>query len=230
MESVTATQPTSLGELLAQRHSSRAFLDKPVPDDVLESIFRRAQLSPSSCNSQPWHVYLTKDAGTRRLAAALSEHVLSSEGPEPDIDLNPKFLGVHLDRKRACGMALYASLGIERTDYAARQAQMHKNFTFFGAPHALIVTSEKLLGPAAILDTGGYVATLSLLAQQHGIGSVLQGAVSLYASFLHTYFGIPDSEAVVASIALGYEDNEHPVNLFRTERAGITEVVRTFDH
>src|SRR6202171_6810492 len=41
-------------ELIRERWSPRAFADKPVPHDVLRSIFEAARWAPSSSNEQPW--------------------------------------------------------------------------------------------------------------------------------------------------------------------------------
>jgi nitroreductase len=49
-------------ELIRERWSPRAFLDKSVPPEILRSLFEAARWAPSSNNEQPW-VYLvtTKD-------------------------------------------------------------------------------------------------------------------------------------------------------------------------
>jgi nitroreductase len=44
----------SIHELLRNRWSPRAFSDKPVPPDVLRSLFEAARWAPSSSNEQPW--------------------------------------------------------------------------------------------------------------------------------------------------------------------------------
>jgi nitroreductase len=41
-------------EVLQQRWSPRAFSGKPVPPDVLRSLFEAARWAPSSANEQPW--------------------------------------------------------------------------------------------------------------------------------------------------------------------------------
>jgi nitroreductase len=41
-------------ELIRERWSPRAFTDKPIPQDVLRSIFEAARWAPSSNNEQPW--------------------------------------------------------------------------------------------------------------------------------------------------------------------------------
>jgi len=49
-------------ELIRERWSPRAFADKPVPKDVLRSIFEAARWAPSSFNEQPWaYIVATKD-------------------------------------------------------------------------------------------------------------------------------------------------------------------------
>lgn len=49
-------------ELIRERWSPRAFADKPVPKDVLRSIFEAARWAPSSNNEQPWaYVVATRE-------------------------------------------------------------------------------------------------------------------------------------------------------------------------
>jgi nitroreductase len=49
-------------DLIRERWSPRAFADKPVPHDVLRSIFEAARWAPSSNNEQPWaYIVATKD-------------------------------------------------------------------------------------------------------------------------------------------------------------------------
>jgi nitroreductase len=49
-------------ELIRERWSPRAFADKPVPQNVLRSIFEAARWAPSSYNEQPWaYLVATRD-------------------------------------------------------------------------------------------------------------------------------------------------------------------------
>jgi len=41
---------------LAERKSTRAFLDKEVPIDVINTIIEQAKTAPSGANTQPWQV------------------------------------------------------------------------------------------------------------------------------------------------------------------------------
>jgi nitroreductase len=49
-------------ELIKNRWSPRAFSEKPVPKEVLQSLFEAARWAPSSNNEQPWaFIVATKD-------------------------------------------------------------------------------------------------------------------------------------------------------------------------
>ena len=49
-------------ELIRNRWSPRAFADKPIPEDVLRSLFEAARWAPSSNNEQPWaYLIASKD-------------------------------------------------------------------------------------------------------------------------------------------------------------------------
>ena len=41
-------------DLIRERWSPRAFSDKPIPPDILRSLFEAARWAPSSNNEQPW--------------------------------------------------------------------------------------------------------------------------------------------------------------------------------
>ncbi len=44
-----------------RRHSKRAFLDKPVPEDALLRILEAARWAPSPNNNQPWRFVVVRD-------------------------------------------------------------------------------------------------------------------------------------------------------------------------
>ncbi|HXL23089.1 MAG TPA: nitroreductase family protein [Candidatus Dormibacteraeota bacterium] len=49
-----ALTDSPIHDLISRRWSPRAFSDKPVPSDVLRSLFEAARWAPSSNNQQPW--------------------------------------------------------------------------------------------------------------------------------------------------------------------------------
>ncbi|HUL34580.1 MAG TPA: nitroreductase family protein [Candidatus Eisenbacteria bacterium] len=66
----------SIHDLLQQRWSPRAFSGKPIPHDILRSLFEAARWAPSSSNEQPWVFLVTtkEDAeGHARMLSTLVE-------------------------------------------------------------------------------------------------------------------------------------------------------------
>lgn len=148
----------------------------------------------------------------------------STTTPSSDIPPPTDYPGSFGDRRREAGYALYASVGIERTDSEARRLQFEENFRLFGAPHALVVSVASTLGPYALVDTGGYVSHLMLSSMNHGVGSIALGSLAMYAPTVRSVVDIPEGHDIVCVVCLGYPDDSAPVNSFRTSRADIHDV------
>ncbi len=57
-----AVTDVALHDLIRNRWSPRAFAERPVPPEVLRSLFEAARWAPSSNNEQPWaYLVATKD-------------------------------------------------------------------------------------------------------------------------------------------------------------------------
>ena len=48
-------------DVIHTRRSIRKYLDKPVPEDMIETILRAAMAAPSAGNQQPWHFVVITD-------------------------------------------------------------------------------------------------------------------------------------------------------------------------
>lgn len=215
----------TLGRILDDRYSCRAFRPEPVPEETIERILRMAQRTASWCNSQAWQVDLVSGPATAAFGKALTDHVMTND-MRSDLPAPERYEGVYGDRRRASGYGLYSALGIERTDHDARMRQMLENYRFFGAPHVAVITSDAGLGTYGAVDCGGYVATFLAAATSLGVATCAQAAIALYSDGVRRHLGLPDDRLVVCGIAFGYADEEHPANSFRTDRAELTDVVR----
>ena len=51
-----------VSQAVAQRRSVRAFLDKPVSDELLRQLLEKAGRAPSGGNLQPWRVFVINGA------------------------------------------------------------------------------------------------------------------------------------------------------------------------
>ena len=112
-----------------------------------------------------------------------------------------------------------------RDDKLARGAQALLNYTFFGAPHVAVITTDRDQGTYGAIDCGGYVATLTHAATSLGLGSIAQAAIAMYSDKVRDFLDLPEDRLVVCAVSLGYADPEHPANRFRTSRAEVGDVV-----
>lgn len=211
--------------LLHSRHSCRAFQPEALPRAIVERILSIAQRTPSWCNTQPWEVSIVSGAPLEELRHRYSEKARAGERA-PDLVFPIEYRCKYLDRRRACGAALYASLGIPREDKDGAREQLLQNFTFFGAPHLAVVTTDPDLGDYGAIDCGAYISMFLLAAESLGVASVPQAAVATNSVFMREFLSIPARRKVVAGISFGWERKGHPANGFRTERASIDDVVR----
>ncbi|QGX98861.1 nitroreductase [Roseovarius faecimaris] len=218
-----ASDIDTLTRLMSARYSCRAYRPDPVPEEVVQQIIATAGRAPSWCNAQPWKVTVTRGTETRRFRDALEKGIASGP-PAPDFDWPSSYSGAYQDRRRTCGFQLYDALDIARDDKAARNAQMMQNFSFFGAPHVALISTEAELGPYGAVDCGGFVTAFMLAATALGVASIAQASVAAYAPAIRAHFDLPETRRIVCAISFGYADEAHPANSFRTDRADLSDI------
>ena len=216
---------SSVEDALRTRFSCRRFLPEPVPRATVERVLRTAQMTPSWCNTQPWQIVLVSGDQADRLREKLTTHARSGAPANPDFAFPPRYEGIYRDRRKVCGVQLYQSLGIGKEDRAGAAEQALENFSFFGAPHLMLITTPENLGVYGAIDCGLYVSSFILAAREHGIDSIAQAALASYPDVLREHFGLPAERKLVCGLSFGYADQNHPVNAYRTERAELADVV-----
>lgn len=219
----------TLQGLLERRYSCRAFRSDPLPHETIERIAAVAQRTASWCNAQPWQVTITRGAATERLRAALLAAAQAQRPATPDFDWPASYPGVHGERRRACGFALYEAVGVARGDRVASARQALENFRLFGAPHVAIITTEAALGVYGAIDCGAYVGYFVLAARALGVASIAQAALASWPDVVRDTLGLPPQRLVVCGISFGFEDAAHPANSFRTGRAALSEALQWRD-
>lgn len=219
----------TLTNILQNRFSARAFIDKPVDEKLLKSIFTLAQQSPSSCNIQPWQTYVVSGKKKDELKALLVAELMKGNPTNPEFNWQAKYEGVYRERQFGSANALYNALNIAREDKQGRQLAMVRNWQFFDAPHAAFFTIEKSLNTVmAAVDTGIYAQTLSLLLAEHGIASCMQGALGQFPAPVKKLLNIPDQFGILFGMSFGYADENAGVNKRLTDREDISDTVTFF--
>lgn len=242
-DTATAEKHLSVDAALKARRSIRDFDSTPVPEATMEEILAAALHAPSWGNVQPYRVAVASGALAQEISTdlmALYRHAMAFRNagflerlkmlkdgiPRPDGDFNTIMTyPPELDaRYKATGKGLYELLGIKRGDRAARDKQMGKNFSFFGAPTVLFVFCSDDLGAYAALDTGAFIQSLALAAHTRGLGTCAQAALATWAKPVKKRFDIPQGYKLICGVALGYP-TDAPVNAYAPNRRTLDELL-----
>ncbi|MDA1369983.1 MAG: nitroreductase [Proteobacteria bacterium] len=225
-ESAVTDPDMSLIDAVQARRSVRGFLDKEVPQEVLNRIFEIAQQAPSNCNVQPWKVYVASGELKERLKKQMSENTASGVKPNPDYDYRGDFENEYRIRQVECAVALYSKMGIERGDKEGRMRAVLRNFEFFDAPYIAFVGMDPKFGIPVALDVGMWAQTLMLTMVAFGLQSCPMGTMRNYPDLVREAFDIEDGTKILFGISFGYEDSSVPANETRTTRDAITANVK----
>src|SRR3954452_7345372 len=208
----------------APQYSCRAFLRTPIAEATVREILDRAARAPSGGNVQPWRVHAI--AGERlenlknQLRPRFANELPHGEGAEYEVyprDLKEPYY----TRRSRVGSQLYASIGIPREDRPARYRQFSRNYLLYDAPVGLFVSLDRQMGPPQWSDAGGFVQTIMLLARAHGLHSCAQEAWTSWHKTVSAFLQLPSEHILFCGIALGFAEEEAPINRWRSERAGV---------
>jgi nitroreductase len=216
-------------QVITTRYSCRKFRSDPVPRATIERILELSQQTASWCNTQPWQLIVISGAAIERFRGALLECAKAGREHQSDFPYPRRYEGVYRDRRKVCGIQLYQSVGIGKDDRAASAEQGLENFRLFGAPHVALITTEDDLGFYGGVDCGLYVNSFMLAARNFGVDTIAQAALATHADFIREYFQLPVPRKFICGIAFGYSEVAHPVNAYRTARAGLADVVQFID-
>jgi nitroreductase len=210
----------NVSEAVRTRRSVRAFVDRPVPGELLREALSLAARAPSGGNLQPWRLFVLGGEPLADLKARMRRRL--SEGPtgEPvDYDIYPADLKEPYRSERyAVGEQLYALLGIPREDKIGRVRQFQRNFEFFGAPAALFCYVDRCMGRPQWSDLGMYLQTLMLLLRERGLDSCPQECWSIYPQTIAGFIEPPPEWMLFCGLSIGYADPQAPVNHLDSRR------------
>ncbi len=217
-------------QAIVGRYSCRAYLDRPVPRELLKKILDTARWSPSGANIQPWQVAVVQGETKARLSEALIAAFDSGARPGPDYSYYPReWVEPYKSRRFECGMALYRALEIDRDDKARRLEIWKENYRFFGAPVALFFFIDRVMGQGAWLDMGMFIQNLMLAARDQGLETCPQASVADYPEVVRQVLGVANDKLLLCGLSLGYPDPGHPVNNYRTDREPVESFTTWFD-
>jgi len=224
-ESLIVDPSPTVSQAIATRRSIRQFLGRPVEESVVREILERASRAASGGNLQPWKVSVlageVRDEFVRTVAERMKE---TPFGEGPEYEIYPRDLeNPYRTRRGKVAGDMYALVGIERDDHAARAKQMALNFSFFGAPVGMFISIDRKMGPPQFADLGIFLQNIMLLARERGLHTCPQEAWALWGKSIREFTGIPEEDLMFCGVALGYADPDAAVNQLYSDRAPLEE-------
>lgn len=217
-------------DLIATRHSKRAYLTQTVPRSLVETVLTAAANAPSSKNTQPWGVTVITGTTLTELSQAMCEKFDQGITESPDYLYMPEpWPPGFKERARDVGYRLFELKGIERHNREQRLAHDRENFVFFGAPLLLIFHLHRSAERGMFLDMGMFMENVMLGLLAHGVASCPQFSLTSYSQTIREQLHLGEDRLVVAGLAAGYPDPTAPVNTFIPERLPLNEFTRWYD-
>ena len=207
--------------LVRTRRSVRGYKKDPVPKEIIQEIIDIAKGAPSSMNTQPWNLYVVTGEPLDKIRQGNTERMLAGVKPQRDFPTKEAYEGIHRERQVEIAKQLFAAMGIAREDKEMRQDWVMRGFRQFDAPVSIVLTYDKILEPAAIgqFDLGAISYGICLAAWERGLGTVINGQGVMQTPVVREHAGIPDSQAILTCIAMGYPDDDFSANQVKSHRA-----------
>lgn len=211
----------TIHDALTNRRSVRKFIDRAVPADVIRKIAKDAQWTPSWANAQPWKLYVATWDTAREI-----RHAYQSGSLPSGTDL-PSFRGEHWGIREQQNMGHWGQQLREflRSDaYQFGEGQQN----LFNAPTIAVITISKDAPVWEILDAGAFEQNLLLSAYNQGVDTIVAVAFVAHANYLHKKLNIPDDEAIIMGIGMGYRSDDR-INKFKSDRVPLEDILTIKD-
>jgi len=216
-------------EALKQRKSVRAYLDKSVEDEKIQTILDAARHSPSGTNTQPWQVAVVTGETKLKLQDKIETAFRNGDRGKADYDYYPKqWESPYSDRRKECGLLMYSTLEIKREDKERQLDQWAANYRSFDAPVMMLFLIDPIMERGSYMDYGMFLQSIMLAAEDQGLATCPQASLGDYPHIIKPELGYADDTVLLCGISLGYEDKEAVVNSYRTSRIAVDTFTRFF--
>jgi nitroreductase len=204
-------------DVMRGRRSSRRFKPDAVPQELVREILDEARWSPSWANTQAWSIHVVSGETLKALRGAGTMPAGGENPAGPDFRM-PREWPPHL-------AARTKQLFDLRSAFAPAPGASGPG-KFFGAPCVLFFAVERgLASDYALFDSGLIVQSVCLAAHDKGLGSCIMAMAVRDPDTLRELLPQAADKQFVIGVALGYPDEEAPINRFQRQRVQLEEFV-----
>ncbi len=207
-------------EAIRKRKSIRAYTPDPVSKELVRELLEAAIKAPTGSNSQPWKFYVVggkrKEQLDETLLGCLSEGRTTSNELQMHREGGDEKAQERINSRRSEMMKEVMAI-LTKNDLPI-EILAKGSFKYFGAPVAIFITMDQSLAENTLVAVGAAVQNLMLAACDKGLATCWIGMALMYSKEIRENLGIPDTERIITSLALGYPDEESPINSFKATR------------
>ena len=188
----------NLSEIIKERRSIRKYLDKDIPQEVLQELLETALWAPSGTNRQNWDIYVVKGDQREKLlecmimAGEIFKPTLEKLFPEKMVNITMNFF------KNIGGAPVLLLVYMPKHTYEIRQDMT--SLEKYKLEHERYTNS---------LSAAALIQNILLLAKEKGLGTCWMTAPKNAEEQINKEMGITDQE-LVSVIPIGYPDQEPP--------------------
>lgn len=220
----------TLFEILQQRKSVRAYLDNSVEKEKINALLDAARHAPSGVNTQPWQVAVVTGNAKQKLQTKIETAFRAGDKGQAGYTYYPtQWVEPYKSRRKDCGLLMYKTLKIERTDTQRQTDQWAANYRAFDAPVMLLFFMDADMQTGSYMDYGMFLQSVMLAAVEQGLATCPQASLADYPEIIKSELGYADNKILLCGMALGYEDKSAAVNSYRTTREEVALFTDYFD-
>jgi nitroreductase len=223
-----AEQTRAYDAVVKGRRSTRGYLPKPVPRELVREILEVAMRAPSSMNTQPWNFTVLTGEPLDRIRAGNTERNLAGVPHSREFRTGHAFEGQHRERQIEVAKQLFGAMGIARDDKEARLDWVLRGFRQFDAPVCIIITYDRDLADSddTPYDCGAVGNAIVNAAWARGLGCVINSQGIMQSPVVREHAEIADDQVIMKAIALGWPDESFPANAVVSNRKSVDEAAR----
>ena len=178
-------------DAIYHRRSTRHFIKKQIPADVLEAILSAGIKAPSEKNQQPWRFVVVQGAERRSVIRCMKEGIRKNRAGEGIFSKYPQFIPSAVYTTRVLEQAPCLIFALNALGYPL---DYEKD------------TAEALKESSDIQSVAAAMQNMALAATDCGLGSLWTCDIYFAYHELQEYLGVAGEP--VAALALGYTDKE----------------------
>jgi len=215
---------------ITSRRVTRGFKPESPSREVLRGILDQARNCTSAENTQPWEFAVFSGAVMAAFRRDNLERFAHGDKPASEIPYGSEMWPASF-RGRILGgggPTLLEVLKIDPSDRESRQALWRRGIGFWGAPAGIVLYMERNLPQLSLLDIGGMLTTLTLLAHDQGLGACPTLQMVMWPDLVRKHLKISESKLIVIGLSIGYVDDQDPINTFKAFRLPLDPMVNWF--